>query len=40
MKQQGHVSNIEKYKSEVKGISYRVERIPFGVTASTESSPD
>jgi hypothetical protein len=40
MKQNGHVSNIEKYKSEVKGVSYRVERIPFGVTASTESSPD
>jgi hypothetical protein len=40
MKQVGHVSNIEKFKSEVKGVSYRVERIPFGVTASTESSPD
>lgn len=40
MKQNGHVSNIEKYKHEVKGVSYRVERIPFGETASTESSPD
>jgi hypothetical protein len=40
MKQIGHVSNIEKYRSEVKGVSYRVERIPFGETASTESSPD
>jgi hypothetical protein len=40
MKQQGHVSNIEKYRSEVKGVSYRVERIPFGETASTESLPD
>ena len=40
MKQAGHVSNIEKYRSEVKGVSYRVERIPFGETASTESLPD
>ena len=40
MKQQGHVSNIEKYKTEVKGVSYRVERIPFGETATTELSPD
>ena len=39
MKQNGHVSNIEKYRSEVKGVSYRVERIPFGETASTESLP-
>jgi hypothetical protein len=40
MKQEGHVSNIEKYKTEVKGVSYRVERIPFGETVSTESLPD
>jgi hypothetical protein len=39
MKQVGHVSNIEKFKGEVKGVSYRVERIPFGETASTESLP-
>ena len=40
MKQIGHVTNIEKFKSEVKGVSYRVERIPFGETAFTESSQD
>jgi hypothetical protein len=40
MKQIGHVTNIEKFKSEVKGVSYRVERIPFGEMASTESSQD
>jgi hypothetical protein len=40
MKQEGHVSNIEKYRTEVKGVSYRVERIPFGETVSTESLPD
>ena len=39
MKQVGHVSNIEKFKTEVKGVSYRVERIPFGETVSTESLP-
>ena len=39
-KQLGRVTNIEKFKDEVKGISYKVERLPFGVTVSTESLPD
>jgi hypothetical protein len=40
MKQLGHVSNIEKFQSEVKGVSYEIRSIPFGVTATTESLPD
>jgi hypothetical protein len=38
MKQLGHVSNIEKFQSEVKGVSYQIKSIPFGVTATTEQS--
>ena len=30
-----HVCNIETHKNCVKGVSYRVERIPFGEKAST-----
>jgi hypothetical protein len=40
MQQVGHVSNIEKFKSELKGVSYEIKAIPFGVTATTDSSQD
>ena len=40
MKQVGHVSNIEKFPSELKGVSYQIKSIPFGETATTESSQD
>jgi hypothetical protein len=40
MQQVGHVSNIEKFKSELKGVSYEIKAIPLGVTATTESLPD
>jgi hypothetical protein len=40
MKQVGHVSNIEKFQSEIKGVSYEVKAIPFGMTATTEPLPD
>lgn len=40
MQQTGHVSNIEKFKTELKGVSYQINRIPFGETATTESLQD
>jgi hypothetical protein len=40
LKQEGYVSNIEKFKTEVKGVSYEIKSLPFGKTATTESSPD
>lgn len=40
MQQIGHVSNIEKFKTELKGVSYQINRIPFGETATTESLQD
>lgn len=40
LKQNGHVSNIDKFKSELKGVSYEIKSIPFGVTATTEPSQD
>jgi len=35
-KQQGTVTTPEEFSKSLKAVSYRIEKVPFGVTASTE----
>ena len=37
-KQNGNVISLEEFPKQLKGVSYRVEKIPFGVQDSPQQS--